>query len=58
MIKLSKDNNENTSSEIGSVVLEKEPEIKEPPSYQVILINDDFTPMEFVVFVLQAPDRS
>ena len=53
MIKLSKDNNENIPSEIGSVVLEKEPEIKEPPSYQVILINDDFTPMEFVVFVLQ-----
>ena len=54
MIVLSKDNDEITSSEIGSVVLEKEPETKEPPSYQVILINDDFTPMEFVVFVLQS----
>ena len=53
MIKLSKDNNENISSETGSVVLEKEPEVKEPPSYQVVLINDDFTPMEFVVFVVQ-----
>ena len=53
MIILSRDNDEITSSEIGSVVLEKEPETKEPPSYQVILINDDFTPMEFVVHVLE-----
>ena len=51
MIRLSSDNE--NSSDIGSVVLEKEPDLKHPPSYQVILINDDFTPMEFVVFVLQ-----
>ena len=54
MFKLSQDNdNDSTSSDLGAVVLEKEPEVKEPPSYQVVLINDDFTPMEFVVFVLQ-----
>ena len=54
MFKLSQDNDNNsTSSDLGAVVLEKEPEVKEPPSYQVVLINDDFTPMEFVVFVLQ-----
>ncbi len=29
------------------------PELKEPPRYQVVLLNDDFTPMEFVVEVLQ-----
>ena len=51
MIRVSSDNE--NSSDIGSVVLEKEPDLKHPPSYQVILINDDFTPMEFVVFVLQ-----
>lgn len=28
-------------------------EAKPPPMYQVILINDDFTPMEFVVLILQ-----
>ena len=27
--------------------------IKPPSMYQVVLLNDDFTPMEFVVFVIQ-----
>ncbi|MGA0049208.1 MAG: ATP-dependent Clp protease adapter ClpS [Flavobacteriaceae bacterium] len=30
-----------------------EPELKEPPLYQVILLNDDYTPMDFVIFALQ-----
>ncbi|MDC0409885.1 ATP-dependent Clp protease adapter ClpS [Gammaproteobacteria bacterium] len=42
------------SNDIGTSVLEKDPELKEPPLYQVILINDDYTPMEFVVYVLQS----
>ena len=42
-----------TNESTGSVVLEDKPEIKEPPLYQVVLINDDYTPMEFVVHVLQ-----
>ena len=37
----------------GTVVLELDPEVKEPPMYQVVLLNDDYTPMEFVVYVLQ-----
>ena len=54
MIELSEDNNNDSNSpDIGTVVLEKDPQVKEPPSYQVVLINDDYTPMEFVVFVLQ-----
>ena len=52
MIRLSKDTID-TSNNTGSAVLEKDPELKEPPLYQVILINDDYTPMEFVVYVLQ-----
>ena len=55
MFHLSQDNeNESTSSDLGAVVLEKDPEVKEPPSYQVILINDDYTPMEFVVYLLKS----
>jgi ATP-dependent Clp protease adaptor protein ClpS len=30
-----------------------EPKIKKPPLYRVMLLNDDYTPMEFVVEVLQ-----
>jgi ATP-dependent Clp protease adaptor protein ClpS len=35
-------------------VEEAKPEIKEPPLYRVVLINDDFTPMEFVVNILES----
>jgi ATP-dependent Clp protease adaptor protein ClpS len=37
-----------------SVVLERRPLKTEPPQmYQVVLLNDDYTPMEFVVVVIQ-----
>lgn len=36
------------------VVVEKQPaRTAPPPMYQVVLLNDDYTPMEFVVKVLQ-----
>jgi ATP-dependent Clp protease adaptor protein ClpS len=34
-------------------VEEAKPRLKKPPLYQVILLNDDYTPMEFVVDVLE-----
>ena len=38
----------------GDVVLEVEKsKLKPPPMFKVILLNDDFTPMDFVVVVLQ-----
>ncbi len=38
----------------GSVVLERVPLKTKPPGlYQVVMLNDDYTPMEFVVVVIQ-----
>lgn len=38
----------------GSVVLERRPQrVKPPQMHQVVMLNDDFTPMEFVVQVIQ-----
>jgi len=38
----------------GSVVLERLTQRTKPPQmFQVLMLNDDFTPMEFVVMVLQ-----
>ncbi len=36
-----------------SVVIETRPKTKRPPLYKVLLLNDDYTPMEFVVHVLE-----
>ena len=38
----------------GAVVVERQAARTEPPHmYQVVMLNDDYTPMEFVVMVLQ-----
>lgn len=36
-----------------AVVAESKTRLKKPPLYKVLLHNDDFTTMEFVVYVLQ-----
>ncbi len=43
------DNQHNT----GLATQEAETDLKPPPLYKVVLVNDDFTPMEFVVHVLE-----
>ena len=40
-------------SDSGIAVQESKPELKRPPLFKVVLINDDYTPMEFVVEVLE-----
>ncbi|WJF89621.1 ATP-dependent Clp protease adapter ClpS [Paraburkholderia bonniea] len=38
----------------GSTVIERQTRKLKPPSmYRVVLLNDDFTPMEFVVMIVQ-----
>ena len=35
------------------VVTRTRPKTKKPSNYKVLLLNDDYTPMEFVVLILQ-----
>lgn len=39
-------------TEVG-VVTKTRPKTQKPPMYKVLLLNDDYTPMEFVVHVLE-----
>lgn len=39
--------------DLDVTVAEATPELKQPPLFQVLLLNDDYTPMEFVVDVLE-----
>jgi len=45
----------------GLAIEEARPRIKKPPLYRVVLLNDDYTPMDFVVQILEkifSMDRS
>ena len=45
---------EQDRDEGGAVVLERRTQKTKPPKmYQVVMFNDDYTPMEFVVVVIQ-----
>jgi ATP-dependent Clp protease adaptor protein ClpS len=37
----------------GLATATAKPKLKRPPMYKVVLLNDDYTPMEFVVHVLE-----
>ncbi len=43
----------NTLIEQETGVKEATPKLQEPKKYKVVLVNDDYTPMEFVISVLQ-----
>jgi ATP-dependent Clp protease adaptor protein ClpS len=38
----------------GLALQEAKPKLKRPPLFKVLLLNDDYTPMEFVVEVLES----
>ena len=42
-----------TRNDPSTVVEQRESRVAPPPMYQVVLLNDDYTPMECVVIVLQ-----
>jgi ATP-dependent Clp protease adaptor protein ClpS len=43
----------NEDKDNGLVVAPAKPQLKEPPMFKVVLLNDDYTPMEFVIQILQ-----
>ena len=49
---MSKDNDENDEID-GNTKLATKPKIKIPSLYRVLMMNDDYTPMEFVIEVLE-----
>lgn len=50
-LKMSDDNN--TPDDETGIATKTRPKTARPPLYKVMLLNDDFTPMEFVVIVLE-----
>ena len=51
-----RDQNRNRNSDLGTgtgVVTNTKPKTKKPSMYKVLMLNDDYTPMEFVVHVLE-----
>ena len=45
-------NSQNNESQLG-LLLDSQPKTKKPSMYNVLLLNDDYTPMEFVIMVLE-----
>ena len=45
--------NNKFDSDGGTVLEQKKQQVKPPPMFKVLLLNDDYTPMEFVVHVLE-----
>ena len=46
-------NNNNNEDFQRGLLLDNKPKTKKPSMYNVLLLNDDYTPMEFVVMVLE-----
>ena len=53
MVNMSDKDNGSEDYSDTSVIAKTRPKVKRPPLYKVLLLNDDFTPMEFVVHVLE-----
>ena len=52
-IKMEENTNNSKFSQRG-LFLDTKPKTKKPSMYNVLLLNDDYTPMEFVILVLES----
>ena len=51
---MSEQNNDTGDGDVQTgVVVKTKPKTKKPSMYKVLMLNDDYTPMEFVVHVLE-----
>ncbi len=50
---MSEDKKNNNGGSNTGVVVRTRPKTKKPSLYKVLMLNDDYTPMEFVVSVLE-----
>ena len=50
---MNSDQNNNNEEFQKGLLLDTKPKTKKPSMYNVLLMNDDYTPMEFVVMVLE-----
>lgn len=50
---MSDDQRDNDRGGQTGVVTRTRPRTQKPPMYKVLLLNDDYTPMEFVVYILE-----
>jgi ATP-dependent Clp protease adaptor protein ClpS len=50
---MSGDTRETSGAEEGLAVARARPKLERPQLYRVLLLNDDYTPMEYVVVVLE-----
>ncbi len=50
---MSKDYDHDWHGENELTISPSKPDLKEPPKYRVLMLNDDYTPMDFVIEVLE-----
>ena len=52
-VRMNESDDGNTGDTTTGVVTRSKPKAKKPSMYKVIMLNDDYTPMEFVVMILE-----